>query len=59
MKKKFQVFTNYNQLFLIPTISISYEFDLTKPWTLDYLFLDIMWLKWGLEIEAYVSKTEL
>lgn len=52
-------FKNYNQLFLIPSISLTYEFDLTRPWALDYLFVDLIWLKWGLEIEVYVSKTEL
>lgn len=49
-------FKNYNQLFLIPSICFTYEFDLTKPWILEYLFIDLMWLKWGLEITIKKEK---
>lgn len=36
----------YNEFYVIPTIKITYESTF-------YLYVDIMWLKWGVEIEVY------
>ena len=40
--------TNFNTLYLIPTISICYEYVNNK---LDYMFLDISFLKWSVTFE--------
>jgi hypothetical protein len=43
-------FNNYNEIYLIPTIGLCYERKFNKPWEFHYFFVDLRWLKWGIEI---------
>ena len=49
-------FSNYNTIYLIPTIGICYENKLTRPWEFYYFYVDLRWLKWGLEITIKKEK---
>ena len=49
-------FNNYNTLYLIPSIAFCYETKFNRPWEFHYLFIDILWLKWVLEITIKKEK---
>lgn len=51
-----QIFNNINTFYVLPTIAFCYETKFDRPWEFHYFFIDILWLKWGLEITIKKEK---
>ena len=50
LRDRVNFITNYNVWVLIPTIELLFERDFTNKELLNYFYIDIMWLNFGLSI---------